>query len=150
MIDYHLFETILFHKEDGYIEYGDFIDNKTLILFSKARVDKVKLLFRKKKVGDKPFYNVELLCPKCGIFHVRELSRFDLYKVVSDIRTQSNKKTLCKKCNMDILEKQSIYEKEIKSKRLLDIQNNTKIYIEQFLDPERSWKKGISNYVKIK
>lgn len=150
MVDYHLFETILSHKEEGYIEYGDFIDNKTLILFSKSRVDKVKLLFCKKKVGDSPFYSVELLCPKCGNSHIKELSRNELYKVVSDIRTNANKKQLCKKCSIDVLNKQTICTKELELKQTLDIQNNTKTYIDIFLNPEISWKKGVSNYAKIR
>lgn len=145
MVDYDLFATILEKSNDGYIESGDHLDEKTIELFIKHGIANIKQLFKKEE-GAHFFADVKCSC--CGKVLTKEFSKTKIIAYVNDVR-QKRDKTLCNECYLESerrrLEKESqrrmSYEKERKE--------NTKEYIETYLNPNYSWKAGVKNYVKM-
>lgn len=149
MVDYELFEKILSKKEDGYINYGDFINYKTVMLFVKSRADDVKKLFAKKKKEDCNFYLVELKCPKCGELYNKKVSRYEIYKVLSSIRSKAFDKSICDKCIAEKKRKETEYKIAEEYRKQKQIEKDTERYISLYLDSDKCWNKGVSNKRKL-
>lgn len=150
MIDIDLFKKILSSNDDGYITSGDTINNELLMLMVKGRTEKVKSLF--KKNCEIQSYNLELKCEKCGKIYFEEVSKTKLMEYILHLKGNKKRDTtqiLCQECFMDIknheAENKILEDIRMKNK----IENNTKIYIDRYLDPDSKWNEGVKTYTKI-
>lgn len=149
MIDYELFKTILTNEDEGYIENGDFINNDLLILLASSKVEKVKSLFKK---GDVSLYDVEFNCEKCGKTFVLGVTKTKLYEQLQHLRGNKKRDSMCILCPHceQIRKEEENYKWQQQMQKRNEIESVlTKRYIEIYLDPNRSWKKGVNNWRKI-
>lgn len=145
MIDIGLFKSILDTEDKGYIENGDYIPFNIIELFSHYKADKVKKLF----VGNPDKHTInkfscELKCKRCGNLFVKVLSKNAFLDYL-----KGKGLVLCDDCKNEKIEedKKKRAEDEILFHKMKE--DGTQTYINNFLDPEKSWKKGVKTYQKI-
>lgn len=151
MVDYKLFKKFLESEDEGFIKYGDFIDNKTLILLSNGNQTKVKRLFQKGgNIKDGCSFNCELKCEECGKLFIEEkCSRTRVDKIFGIVSKRQRGHILCNSC-ADKQKKKQAEEIKIQSeKRLEGLMERTESYIDTYLNPNKSWKEGVKTYIKI-
>ena len=148
MIDILLFKSILEAKEDGYIESGDRLSIELLEMFSHYNYEKVKSLFKKNnKVVEKYYFECEHKCGKCGKVFVVNLSKTETLRY---IRSYKNRDLcLCDKCREIKIKEELIKQEEAKINREEVKQSDTDSYIDLYLNPNKSWHKGIKTYRKM-
>lgn len=158
MIDFELFKKILSQEEEGFIEPFDFIDKKMVDLFLTSRVEKVKKLFKKcgNSSVDNPFtYKIELVCEHCGKTFVKEITKTKFFEILTYMRGKSkyfryrNNFVLCELCSCDLKKIKEEQEKTNIVRREIAIKNNTESYINNYLNPQSSWKEGVRTWDKI-
>lgn len=149
MIDYDLFKKILTNDDCGYIENYDFISNELLTLFASSKVERVKSLFKK---GDESVYDVELKCERCGKIFIIRASKSKIYTILQHLRGNSKRDYVhlfCPDCECIHKEEEKQKMSQLKEKLHREELEKTKIYIDSYLDPNKSWKKGVKTWVKI-
>lgn len=147
MVDYELFKKILSENDDGYIEDGDFIDNRTFRLLALSPINKMRTLFKKgsgKNNSEPKQYHVELQCPKCKQMYLLTLSFSKLYEYMRAFTgSKSYKNDLhCERCQLINSQQKREQEKEAKEQYLVRLEERTQNYIETYLNPDIRWKKG--------
>lgn len=151
MVDYDLFKKFLESEDEGFIKYGDLIDNKTLVLLSNGNQQKVKRLFQKGgSIKDGCSFDCELKCEKCGkLFVEHNCSKSRVDKIFGIVSKRQRGSILCPSC-LDEWKKDIEEEKRLASEQYKNgLQERTESYIEYYLDPNRSWNSGVKNYAKI-
>lgn len=150
MVDYQLFEKIL-SQDEGYIQNGDFIDNKTFELFSKYPTSKVEKLFIKMPNGLTHFvYKCEIKCDKCGTLLNVDYSKTNVIEYIKHLRNGKPSHCFyCKKCEEELRRKQ--IEDSRKGALIIEeqIRKNTDNYIDKYLNPDYSWKDNVKTSHKI-
>ena len=150
MVDYNLFEKILKSEDCGYIENYDFISYDLLMLFASSKVEKVKSLFKK---GDVSLYDVELKCEKCDKMFVLHVTKTKLYEILQHLRGNTKRDyihILCRCCEQ-IHKEEENRKKQQQMQKMEEIESAmAKKYIDDYLNPDNSWKKGVKNWDKIK
>lgn len=154
MVDYELFKNILSkHEDEGYIECGDTIDYKTMVLFAHSEIIPTRKLFKKsdnlchspKSLDNK--YFAELKCTNCGHIMVATVTKTRLFEYLYKIR--KNKKILCPDCVHMEAVLTAAKEAEEKEKRKKIIEENTLLYIYNYLDPNKEFNKNLKTRQKI-
>lgn len=148
----------LLSTEDGtsekLIKNGDFIDSELLEILGQATKKNLQKAFYSHK-GNIPSgcyqYLVELKCPACGSIHKKAVSKTKLMQILGYSSAYSCDKYIlyCEACTVEKKEQErtekekqdKIYEEKAKIR--------TKRYIENYLDPNKSFKKEISSTQKI-
>lgn len=151
MVDYELFKKFLESEDEGFIKYGDLIDNKTLVLLSNANQTKVKRLFQKGgNIKDGCSFDCELKCEECGKLFVEEkCSRTRVDKIFGIISKRQRGRILCPSC-FDKWNRKQEEEKRLASENYKNgLNERTESYIESYLNPNKCWNTGIKNYTKI-
>ncbi|MGL5190156.1 MAG: hypothetical protein ACRC7S_10980 [Cetobacterium sp.] len=148
MIDLDLFESIL-ENDCGYIEEGDTLTEEFFEKMSKFPPSRVEKLFKRMKSTSTMFaLNLKFNCKKCGK---------EVEKVVSKTRViETLKKGTDFKCGVCVAEEEEMKEKE-KNINLLkrkETENqvraeNTKNYIDSYLNPTMNWSDGLKNFAKL-
>ncbi|MGL5715607.1 hypothetical protein [Cetobacterium sp.] len=148
MVDLDLFESIL-ENDCGYIEEGDVLTEEFFEKMSKYPPSRVEKLFKRMKSTSTMFaLNLKFNCKKCGK---------EVEKVVSKTKViEMLKKETEFKCGVCIAVEKEIEEKE---KRIISLKNkesenivraeNTKKYIESYLNPSMNWNDGLKNFAKL-
>ena len=150
MVDIELFKKILSFKDNGYITSGDTINNELLMLMVKSPTDKVKSLF--KKQYEVQSYMLELKCEICGELYLEKVSKSKLMEYIYYLKCSRRReymKPLCPKCLVDSKkheEENKILEESRIQKKKVD---NTKLYIDRYLNPDSKWRDGVKTFVKI-
>lgn len=141
MVDYELFKSILENKKTGYIEKGDYINTELIDLFVKHGAGNIKALF--KQDGETSYYFVDVKCKTCGKIFKQTLSKSKLFNYINDIRQERNR-FLCDDCEYEKKkrEKQEAQQIEERCENLKE--NNTQFFIENYLNPDCTWKEGVS------
>jgi len=93
--------------------------------------------------SDNPFV-VEVPCYECQTYRVIKLSKTKLLELITD-----KLNTTCESCLYKQEETKLIKKEETKQNVEKILTNNTKYYIENYLDPNKSWVEGMSIYQKI-
>lgn len=149
MVDYELFKSILTRGDDGYIEAGDFIDYRTMLLFAESPVTKLKSLFKRSSgdVSNPCQYSIELTCPECQKKYKRFVSfsrLYDTVRVMSGSKAYEKRVDLhCDDCKAILLQKQKELDKKALEEYEKRLKERTDKYIENYLDPIKTWKKGV-------
>jgi len=163
MINIDLFRHVLEDKKDpGFIEHNENITDDLLQLFldTPAKISKIQSLFKKVKLNpstnrrEKHSHKVKIICLKCKKFiEYRNLSLSQFINYLCFLRKEkkyywNENDFVCKDCACK--EKRKVEEERYNNdkKYQLFIENNTKIYIEEILNPNVSYKKGTSNIAK--
>lgn len=139
---------------DKLIKDGDFIDSELLEILSGACKKNLQKAFYSYK-GSMPNggykYLVELKCPDCGVLHKKSVSKTKLMQILGYSTSYSTEKYICHcetcKSNAEIEEKRKEREQMANWEERQKIR--TKNYIENYLNPNNSFKKEISASEKI-
>lgn len=148
----------LLSTEDGtsekLIKNGDFIDSELLEILGKSTKKNLQKAFYSHK-GNIPGggyqYFVELECPVCNKFHAKAVSKNKLMQILGYSNSYSTEKYIihCELCKT----KAEMEEKRKERERRADWEerekNRTKNYIENYLNPNNSFKPEISANEKI-
>lgn len=144
MVDYELFKSILEKRNEGFIDSGDFIDYKLIVLFASHQMDAVKPLFKK---SDGYKYRYEKRCSKCGKIEEVIGSKTSLLQYIVSVR-QGKDEFLCPKC----FDKKEACDSFVRMMNQFENEEkkikNTEEYIKLYLDPQNSWKKNMKPYQK--
>lgn len=143
-------------RDDRLIKYGDLIDEETikiLSMASRANIDKAFYQYTRSEISSsKAIYRICFKCPKCGKLQIKEENKADVLDIVKRIKmndydryADDMKKYLCEDCYIDYLKE----KEDEKKKRLDEKEKLTSNYINQYLSPDRSFKKDIKPYEKI-
>lgn len=143
-------------RDDRLIKYGDLIDEETieiLSMASRANIDKAFYQYTRNEISNlSSFYRIFFKCPKYGELQTKEMNKADVLDIVKRIKmndynryADDMKKYLCEDCYLSYLkEKEDEKQKQLDEKLVL-----TENYIDQYLSPNRSFKKEIKPYEKI-
>lgn len=139
---------------DKLIKDGDFIDSELLEILSGACKKNLQKAFYSYK-GSMPNrgykYLVELKCPDCGIFHKKSVSKTKLMQILGYSTSYSTERYIfhCENCksNAEMEEKRKEREQRADWEERQKIK--TKNYIENYLNPNNSFKSEISASEKI-
>lgn len=151
MVDYDLFKKFLESEDEGFIKYGDFIDNKTLTLLSNGNQTKVKRLFQKGgNIKDGCSFDCELKCEECGsLFVEKNCSRTRVDKIFGIVSKRQRGYILCPNCSDKWKNKQEEEQRLAREKYENGLQERTESYIDAYLNTNKSWKEGVKTYTKI-
>lgn len=151
MVDYELFKKFLESEDEGFIKYGDLIDNKTLILLSNGNQTKVKRLFQKGGcIKDGCSFNCELKCEECeNLFIEENCSRTRVDEIFKIISKRKRGRILCPSCSEKWKRKQEEEQRLASENYKKGLLERTNSYIEKYVNPNNSWNTGVKNYVKI-
>ena len=144
MVDYDLFKTILEKSKEGYIESGDHLDEKVIELFIENGIANIKQLFKKE---DGAYFFADVKCSCCGKVITKALSKTKIIAYVNDVR-QKRDKFLCNECYLESERKRLEKESQEKVSYAEQKKDNTKYYIDNYLNPNKSWKDGVKPYEK--
>lgn len=140
MVDYELFKSILEKSKEGYIEDGDYIDAKTMDLFIKHGQANIKMLF--KNYSETAYYYADVTCGCCGKIEKQCMSKTKIINYVNDIRQKRNK-IRCRECQLEE-ERKRLEERDKQRVSSIKIkEENTEFYIENYLNPNRTWNEGV-------
>lgn len=120
----------------------DEITQEEIVLMRNATTKQKMNLFKKNDTGHPFEYNVHFVCTECGKNVIENWNKTKILDKTRDF--------VCDKC----VQKKE-YEKEMKRK-LDDLDDekqtieNTKYYIENYLNPDKSWKEGMKQWEKWK
>lgn len=150
MVDYDLFEKILTKEDEGYIEVGDFLGYDLVCLLANANQVKSRKLFKKSNTED--LYKCELVCSRCGKRYTESLNKTKLFRhfgYISKRQEDDKSEMVCKECDDLIKRAKEAEQAEFRLNNIERKARNTDSYIEVYLNPNCSWKKGIKTYDKI-
>lgn len=145
MVDYELFKNILSQSDDGYIENGDIIDNKTFRLLATSPINKMKALFKKGSNSTDPNkYHVQFQCPECNKYYMRTLSFSKMYNYMRAFAGSDKYREsfYCEECQAIIEQRKRESLKEADKKERERLEKATQVYIENYLNPDKQWKRG--------
>ena len=140
MVDYNLFKSILEKSKEGYIESGDYLDEKVIDLFIKHGLGNIKQLFKTGDDGASFFADVKCKC--CGKVITKQLSKSKIWNYVNDVRQKRNS-ILCNDCYLESERKRLEMENEQRISWAEEKEKNTDLYITRYLNPDNSWKEGV-------
>lgn len=143
-------------RDDRLIKYGDLIDEETikiLSMASRANIDKAFYQYTRSEISSsKAIYRICFKCTKCGKLQIKEENKADVLDIVKrnkmndyDRYADDMKKYLCEDCYIAYLKE----KEDERKKRLGEKEKLTSNYINQYLSPDRSFKKDIKPYEKI-
>jgi len=150
-------------KDDRLIKRGDLVDWELVELLkntSVSNIDKVFYKYDDNASRDEAVYSMQIKCPKCENMRVVEVCKTNITDTIKKMKSSSgNRKRkgyyfssielLCPKCIKERDEKQKV-EAEKNSKEFREERKKkNEDYISINLNPERSFKDGISADVKI-
>jgi hypothetical protein BACCOPRO_02360 len=148
MIDFEFFDKYLNKEEKGFIDNTDKITLEVINYLKKYKRPQWLKLFVKtgNRIKGEPLYlyRVEKICNCCNLIHETLMTKTVLFEYL-----EKGSKFICEKCVSKLKEEQIEKEQE-KEVREKDKTQNTKNYIEIFLNPNRSWNKGICLYEKMR
>lgn len=139
---------------DKLIKDGDFIDSELLEILSgisKKNLQKAFYYYKGSMPNGGYKYLVELKCPDCGVLHKKSVSKTKLMQILGYSSRYSCDKYIfhCETCKF----KQEELEKNEREKQNKLDKENAKIrvrqYIENYLDPDKSFKQEVSENEKI-
>lgn len=145
MVDYEYFKAFLSEHDPAMIENGDMLDNKVIMLFARSKPDKVKSLFKCSNMTI-PF-KVEIKCSKCGGLEWQYMSKTKLIHTIQDLHMK--REVVCNRCIAKKELEEAEERRRVNAQWEQMVKENTKIYIQRYLDPDNSWKKGIKTWEKI-
>lgn len=143
-------------RDDRLIKYGDLIDEETIEILnmaSRANVDKAFYQYTRSETSSlKSLYRICFKCPHCGDSQIKEANKADTLDIVKRIKmndydrySDCMEKYLCDNCYCSYLNQKENEKKE----RLEEKERLTRNYINQYLSPNRNFKKDIKPYEKI-
>ena len=144
MVDYELFKTILEKSEEGYIESGDHLDEKIIELFIENGIANIKQLFKKEEGA---YFFADVKCSCCGKVFTEKFSKTKIITYINDVR-QKRSHILCDDCYLESERKKLENARKQRIANTETKKENTKIYIERYLNPNNSWKEGIKPFNK--
>lgn len=148
----------LLSTEDGtgdkLIKDGDFIDSELLGILEKSSRKNLQKAFYSYK-GSMPNggykYLVELQCPVCNSIHKKILSKTKLMQVLGYSNTYSYDKYVlyCESCEIEDKKQESIDREKQRKINEENAKIRTQQYINDYLNPNNSFKKEVSANTKI-
>lgn len=145
MIDYELFKTILSQESEGYIEKDDKVNFELLSMFAEYSPEKAKKLFKRYSVSYD--YSVQLLCTECNKMSWTLLSKTKMFSYLQDLHMKRYK-YICPECKAKI-EQERLKNQPTKEELAKRLEEYTEKYINRYLNPDNSWKKGVKRWEKI-
>lgn len=144
-MDLDFIKAKIFKKDDGKtIQPGDYISTTLVNLLKQGSTNNVVACFAPAIEGGT--YETETECSKCGEIVNKHLGKTKLLDYIC-----GSKPYYCEKCLNEIQKEKEEKEKqaEIETKqqeinRAETIKRNTDWYIENYLDPNKVWNKGVS------
>lgn len=154
MIDLDLFENIL-NSDEGYVEEGDIITEEFIKRMEKYPVTKVMRLFKKSTAtkGNNIYnlkieFNLHYFCHKCNKERVEVVTKTYISKIL-----KGEKDFICEECKekerIALEEKRKRESEETKELEIETRSQRTNDYINNFLNTDKSWAKGVKNWDKI-
>ena len=151
MVDYETLRNILKAEDEALIKYGDLIDYESMQLLAFANQQKVRRLIQKGgHVNKGCFFHCQLECEMCGKLYIEEkCSKSRVEKIFGVLSGRQMGHILCPGCH----EKWELQVKEERRKQEENHKKNlserTDSFIDNFLNPDKSWRPNVKTYIKI-
>lgn len=149
MIDIDFLETIIFKKEEEHkIQEGDYITSEIVDLLRKGSVSDRQACFAPARGYFR--YLIDVSCNDCGKIMQKEFSKTKVLDYLRGARQYRCDDCEAKKIILERKHREKIRaELESSTRKMQEqINKNTEIYIENYLDPYKSWIKGTTAKAK--